>query len=469
MIRQALAASVGMLRERSVVSLGLGAAVVLSLLSVCCGVGLLTTPWFMCELYAVQIALSAREPVVRGVPSVIAALILLGAVLMVTAVAAITLLAASPELSFSVLGREDLDAVLLQRGALTALIGSAMALLLATPWLYAPLLLIEQRTRFDLALVESVRLVVVQGALRSVRLSLCAHALQASPLLLAAGLAFCFDANQVVVFVLAATPLLCVSVPLGQGMLVAAYVAQRERLQPAKAVEPRSPRTKPSSKAERCARAWTLLMVLPILSLLLLELSLLRPSRVPAGAAPSGEPVAQLLPTEGTLQRAILPNTALEVVAGTHLARVVASDGGGVGDLPLTAAGPIERVSVLRVRDEFAIEIKQAGQLYTTLVDRAGVRLDDDLRARLLDRVTPLQLVIFLCALLATGIVSVPVLYGLGQARRSHRLPSAERPSVIDLAQQDAHSLRRARYLASWLLPLSLACLVLALRALLAS
>src|SRR5512139_2689414 len=95
----ALLASVRMLRARPVVTLSLGAAVVLSLLSVCCGLGLLTTPWFLCELFAVQLALCTGKPVARGLSFVPAGVIMLGAVLLVSAVAWIALLGAGPEAS----------------------------------------------------------------------------------------------------------------------------------------------------------------------------------------------------------------------------------------------------------------------------------------------------------------------------------------------------------------------------------
>jgi hypothetical protein len=184
----ALAASFRMLRERSVVTIGLGAAVVLSLLSVCCGLGLITTPWFLCELFAVQLALCTRTPVARGRWFVPAALILLGAVLMVSAVAALTLLGAGAELTSAGAAQDSFD-LMLRSGGIAALVSSVLALLLAAPWLYGPLILLEQRARFDVAILESVRLMVRHGGFASLRLSLGAHLVQASPLIAAALLA----------------------------------------------------------------------------------------------------------------------------------------------------------------------------------------------------------------------------------------------------------------------------------------
>ncbi|MET0389699.1 MAG: hypothetical protein ABW321_27245, partial [Polyangiales bacterium] len=284
----------------------------------------------------------------------------------------------------------------------------------------------------------------------------------AAPLIVALVLGRVLEPNQLAWFGLAATPLLCASVPLGQGMIVWAYTELREPLLPPPPA---------SAPVRRWARAWTWLIVLPITSLLLLELSLWRPSRVPAGEAPSGELLAQLVPDEGT-QRVLLPNTALELSATLRQVSVAASDGGGVGPLPLMAAEPIERVRIVRLRDAFAVELQQGHTSYVTFVDRAGVRLDDDLRARLLDRVSPLQLAVFLFTLLLTGIASVPVLNGLGRVVRHERRPGPARsqpegPGGAGTRESEhTRGVRRARNLAILLVPLSLTCLVMALRAL---
>lgn len=455
-IGAALAASFEVLRRRSVVTIGLGAAVVLSLLSVCCGLGLLTTPWFMCELFAVQLALFTERPVTRGLSFFPASSILLGAVLMVSAVAGITLLGAGSELpsEYPQLLRFT---GLMQRGGAAALISSTLALLLVAPLLFAPLILIEQGTRVYQALAESVRLMVVAGVFGSVRLSLCAHLVQASPLIVACVLGLLLDPSRLAWFCLAAALVMPLSVPLGQGMIVWSYTQVREPLALQAGADARALRG--------WVRAWMALILLPIVSMLLLELSLVRPSRVPLGRAPDGELVAALQP-ESRVQRVPLPNTALELEVSSEFLSVAASDGGGAGRLPLRAATPIARVRVLRVRDAFAIEFEQAGQSYLTWIDRAGVRLDDDLRARLLDRTSPLQLLLFLVALLSTGIASVPVLYALGRVQRGYRLPLGRRPSYDALALDAERSARRARNAALALVPLGLACFALALQAL---
>jgi hypothetical protein len=467
----ALAASFGMLRRRVIVTTGLGAAVVFSLLSVCCGIGLFTTPWFICELFAVQIALCTERPIARGMSFVPAGAILLGAVLMVSAVAWITLLGAAPDMPGTAQAPQLLSFTALMRsGGAAALISSSLALLVIGPLLYAPLILIEQQTRFDAALVESVRLVVVSGMFKNLGLSMCAHLVQASPLLLSSVLALLIEPSQVALFGLAATPVLSLSVPLGQGMIVWNYTQVRERFEPTHEPEPRAPAQSALGANRGWVRAWTVLIALPIVSLLLLELALLRPSRIPLGSlSPQGELIAQLTPNDSQEQRVLLSDTTLEVGASPHALRVAASDGGGAGHLPLRAAEPITRVRIARVRDAFAIEVTQGAQTYITWIDRAGVRLDDDLRARLLDRTTPLQLWLFLGSLLFTGIASVPVLHALGRIQRGYRLPADRRPSYDLLVLDQQRSLRRARVSATLLVPLSLACLTMAVLALTSS
>jgi hypothetical protein len=201
-------------------------------------------------------------------------------------------------------------------------------------------------------------------------------------------------------------------------------------------------------------RVWALLIVLPILALVLLELSLWRPARI-AQVVPedveTGEVVHVVVP--GASARSLeLPATALSLQVSSSGVSVVASDGGGVGELPLSAAEPIARVRVVRVRDAFAIELVQGASTYVTRIDRAGVRLDDDLPARLRDRSRPWQWLYLLCTLLFTVLSSAPVLAGLA---------AAAQPTAASAAADRA--LRRARVVALWLLPWGVGSLTMAL------
>jgi hypothetical protein len=117
------------------------------------------------------------------------------------------------------------------------------------------------------------------------------------------------------------------------------------------------------------------------------------------------------------------------------------------------------------VRNAYALELRQAGRDYVTFIDRAGVRLDDDMRVRLLDRVSPLQLLVVLGALFAIGVVTVPVLNDLGRVQRGYRMDPARRPSSDALGLDLARSLRHARAWGALLLPLCLSSIFIALRA----
>jgi hypothetical protein len=464
-----LRSSFGLLRARPVVTLALGAAVVLSLLSVCCGVGLLTTPWFMCELFALQLSEAGGRPVTRNLSWFPAGLVLLGAVLLVSSAAWLTLLGASPDLPVDVAHSASLS-TLMRSGGFFAALGSTIALVFILPFLYAPLILIEERARFDRALLESARRVVSGGALSHAGFSLFAHALQLAPPALGALVTLFVEPSLVPIVTLVLAPLMCITLPLGQGMIVCAYTQSRPEPLP-----PHDPVADPAhalaalrarSATGRYTFGWLALVLLPLVSLLVLGLALVRPSRISAGAAPDGVLVAELHPKGERPTRAFVQDTALEVVVAPRSVRVVASDGGGAGQLPLRSRAAIQRVRIVRVRDAYAIEIMQKNSMFSTRIDRAGVRLDDDLRARLFDRVRPASLAFVLLVLLVTALCTLPVLDALARARRGHALPPDKRPTAALLVLDLERSLRKARHAGALLLPLGVASAYVALRGL---
>jgi hypothetical protein len=467
-----LSASFRMLRARPVTSGALGAAIAFSLLSTCCGLGLLTTPFFICELLSLQLSMSTGRAIERGAGYVRACVHVLGVLLMVGAVLVISLLGSASEQSAS---------PLTPTGVAAALAGSAAAWLVTTPLLYAPLMMLERGMSPELALAESARLTLRVGISTSARLALRVFALQHAPFVLAATL-ISVDDSRAALWVLLTAPLLCVSLPLGQGMLVSAYAqlsghdplrsAVMSMLPPQASGLPTSTSLAPPLR--RWVRVWVLLIVLPIASLLLLELVLSRPSRIaevaPFSLPPQGELLRTFAPAQhpDQVEQLELPASALTLHISPMRVSVVASDGGGVGELPLSAAGAIERVRVVRVRDTFAIELQQAGHSYLTRIDRAGVRLDDDFPARLRDRSRPWQWLYLLWTLLFTLLSSVPVLSELAEAGR---VVSAGSPlsAAVDESSQDAaraRAQRRAGLLALLLLPWGLGCLMMALYAL---
>jgi hypothetical protein len=79
--------------------------------------------------------------------------------------------------------------------------------------------------------------------------------------------------------------------------------------------------------------------------------------------------------------------------------------------------------------------------------------------------VSPLQLLVVLCALFATGMITVPVLNDLGRVQRGYRMGRPRRPSADVLALDLARSVRRARLWATLLVPLNGVSVAIALRA----
>ncbi|HTU58213.1 MAG TPA: hypothetical protein VMF89_07260 [Polyangiales bacterium] len=427
----ALCASFRMLRERPWTSFLLGAAVSFSLISVCCVLGFATTPFFICELLALQLRAAGVQPLERAPAFTRAGGLLLAGMIMIGAVLVISLLAGTSVSSPTALSPS---------GVAAALLGSAASWLLLTPLLYAPIMLLEHDVSPELALAHSAHTVLRAGLLANARLACAVFCVQHAPFALAAWLVS-IDDGRAALWVLCVAPLVCISVPLGQGMLVSAYVQTAER---------RAPPTAMPAPFRRWIRVWSLLIVLPILSLVLLELGLSRPARIARVAPndiPAGEVVHIVVPTDRP-QSLELPASALSLQVSTTEVSVTASDGGGVGELPLAAATPIARVRVVRVRDSFAIELTQADGTYLTRIDRAGVRLDDDLPARLRDRSRPWQWLFLLCTLLFTVVSSAPVLAELQ--------PTAANPPP-------EKALRRARLVALSLLPWGVGSLAMAL------
>lgn len=430
----ALAESFRMLGDRPGTHCALGAAVSFSLLSVCCGFGFLSTPFFICQLLALQLRLCSVQPLEGAAAFVRAGSLLLAGMVMIGAVLVISLLAGTSASSANALSPS---------GVAAGLLGSAASWLLLTPLLYAPIMLLEHAVSPELALAHSAHTVLRAGLFANVRLALVVFCIQHAPFALAAWLVS-IDDGRAALWLLCFAPLVCISVPLGQGMLVSAYAHASERRAPVRALP---------DPIRRCVRVWALLIVLPIAALLVLELSLWRPARIPLVAPediPDGEVVHVVVPGDA-VHSLELPATALSLEVGRMQVSVTASDGGGVGELPLPAAAPIERVRVVRVRDSFAIELTQRGSTYLTRIDRAGVRLDDDLPARLRDRSRPWQWLYLLCTLLFTVLLSAPVLADLAAA------------GAQPTAAMSAKTLRRGRRVALSLLPWGVGSLTMAL------
>jgi hypothetical protein len=413
-----------LLRQRPLLMGSLGLAVVLGLIAACCGVGALIAPLFLCELLALQMAHAralgrdAQAPASEPVASVVrhrgwvaACVVLLGAVALTASVGWLVALG---------LGTEIIDDSAAWPGPAWLLVPASalIALVFVLPFLYAPLLLIEQASTLPAALLESARIVYAAGALGQLALSFFANFVQVSPLVLGSLLAHVLiGPQQGSLWALLGLPLMALTVPLGQGMITWSFAqCSPQAHQPIKRV-PLLPR------ARLAMLLWSLILVAPVIAFGTLGASLVRPSRIPEGAlTPDMEPMGTL-ETNGKTETIgmVIPATALTVRADRGRVRVEASDGGGAGRLPLRSRAPIERVRVGRTRDRYAIAVEQGALRSITFVDRAGVRLDDDLRARLTDRVDQLDLALMVLALILTAAAQLPLLAAAGRMLGSHQ------------------------------------------------
>jgi hypothetical protein len=439
--------SVRLLLGRFLATSALGAAIVLALVAVCFGMGIVLAPWLLCELLGLQLGEALGQPIARSRSWLAASFVLLGAVLLTALVGWLTGLGLGDEAAGGLWG------------GLLAIASAVVSLAFVLPFLYAPLISIEAGAGLGRAVLESARLVSSGGALRHFSLSLGAHALTAAPPLLAALAAVLSSQSESApTWAVLSLPLLSFTVPLGQGMVVSAYV---ERRQPFAAARPALAAARPPPLL---IALWVALVAAPLLSFSMLGVSFVRPSRLSEGALPEGgETIASFAPLRG--QPRVQPSgSALEIRASTTEVQVVTGDGGGVGRLPLRSHAPIEALRVVRARDSYGLELVQAGRAYSTVIDRSGVRLDDDLHARLLDRVPTWALLLMLLSLLSTATVLLPVLAALGELRRSEL--QALGPS--ELSQRRTRTIARSFAAAAPLVPLAALSLYWALHSLLA-
>jgi hypothetical protein len=123
---------------------------------------------------------------------------------------------------------------------------------------------------------------------------------------------------------------------------------------------------------------------------------------------------------------------------------------------------------VPRAESSFGVEIELAdGQLSTTFIDEAGVRLDDSWEQRLSQRLSPLSGLLLISCFAWTAAW---IARALPPQARIRRKLSGQRPAGHDLEhEQRLRAALRARVIgaALWLLPPALGSLAIGLSALL--
>lgn len=410
-----------LLRARPVSHLALGSAVTVSLLSVCCGIGLLTTPRFTCELLAMQLGQLRGQPVPRA-----------GGWLGAAAIQACAVLPVSLLLMLALFGGElasadgTVGAAMLKRGGAYGAILVMVSLAWLLPFLYAPMFALERRTGPFRALVASAGAVRRGGTGAHLFICFVAHMVQAAPPLLALLFAHLLGVpGEMPRVVLLSLPALALTVPLGQGMLCAAYL----RAEPARAL------AIPEPPALRIA--WGVPLSAPLLALLGLAFALLRPAPlVPVGPPePMASPLVQWHAASDGPRTLPIMDTGLRVAVAPERVAVEAGDGGGVGTLPLPPGSAVAGVEVARVGDAYRVRLVLEGATgpRQAVIDRAGVRLDDGLGRRLLSRVPGWALLACLGAMALIGLLALPGLAGIATGG-AHAVPAAARRRSLWLA-----------------------------------
>jgi hypothetical protein len=342
--------SVSLFRRRPWATLGLGVALLTSLAAVCCGLGIFAAPWFLCELFALQIALGTENdgpPPPRTSAWFAAAGVQMVAVTVLFAIASLSLLALGPDVVLGGIAlRAPSSAELLVRVFGVLILASALVLAVSVHFEHTPAILIDRGGGLHAAMLESARLVSETGALRTWLTSVVAHALQMAPGLLAVA----FAASSATLggtlrWGSALLPVVALCLALGQGMVVSSYLNLRDSVTDPHAVPVEAAPSKSG------AFVWSLLLMCVLSGPLLVMAALAKPAPAAQQALPADARVVLSLNLARSQTGApepprqlYLPGSALRLTIHPEAVAVTASDGGGVGDLPLP------RVAVAGVR-----------------------------------------------------------------------------------------------------------------------
>ena len=460
--------------RRPLATLALGLALLTSLVAVCCGLGVVAAPWFLGELFALQITLGTGVRVARTRAWLWAFVLQMVAVMILCTVVGLTLLSVGPDVVVG--GSLDSTGTLARdvaHSVLVFVVAGGLTLALTVYFEHAPALLLDRGGQLTAALLESARLVADSGALRTWFTSGIAHGLQLAPIVLGVSLAAAFGTlSSTLIWGLTLLPLAALSLALGQGMVVASYLALRpSALDPA-----RLPREAALSTSR--ALLWTTLLLAVLSGPIIVSGALLRPALPREGTLEDGELLDTLRASAKTKER-FVADSALTLQVSEARVRVKGSDGGGAGTIPLPK-GKVREVRVLRPnllpegihRDGlgtsiYAIQIALGdGRAFTTWINDAGVRLDDSLTRRLGSLLPPWMILALASCLVWAAIWVSLALPPQGRLRKrlSEQLSTEEHPSVSGAL--DRLLRRSALVAAGWLVPPAAASLAIGLWAL---
>ena len=234
-----------------------------SLAAVCCGLGIFAAPWFLCELFALQIGIGRDDtlperPPKRTTSWFAAAGVQMAAVTVLGAIATLSLLAVGPDV---MLGGISLGAPAgaeqLSKSLSVLLLASGLVIAVSVHFEHAPAILIDRGGGLHAAMLESARLVSETGAWRTFLTSLVAHAVQMVPGLVAiafaasnASLGGTLRAGLVLL------PVLALGLALGQGMVVSSYLNLRDLVTDPQRSRPKPPRPRAVRSCGACC-SWS--------------------------------------------------------------------------------------------------------------------------------------------------------------------------------------------------------------------
>ena len=439
--------------------MAVGFCIVVSMGAVCCGVGLLTAPWFAAELLGLQLAWSLGVSIDRK-GSWWWAIVFLSLVAgVVVATGALTMSSwVQADATDLAMGFSDSSVGL---GVVFGLVGITIANLILMPYLFAAPILIDRGGGLGAALADSARLVAEAGVLRFIAFGFLMILVYGSPVVVAMAISLAWGGSALLPWALAVmVPLLAISIPVGQGMIVSAYARRRTQL-------PRFLRAEPTLTAPRRLSFISMLLLVVASLTLFLLLTILAFSSAPAYAveAPPSTRVLVEAEAQAELREVGVPRSSWVLRVSRDEVEVRAYDEGGAGRIPLGDRRGVERVAVHEDGGGYWIGMEDAQGWRCVRVTRDGIRVDDGLARRLTAHVS-LTEIWMMMLLLLSGVWSLAWGMGAyGEVRQLMWRREAEGVTLPTLESVQAKAMKRSSRVLLFALAMTVAAEAIAFRA----
>lgn len=442
-----LGRSFALLRGHPVLGIALGTAIVLSVCAMLPGLGVVAAPWFVCELLGVQLAASGRNVASRGRPWLSASLIVLVMLVVAAAAGWLAMLGFGPDMATADAADAPLPWPDTVRRVVLVVGSCTLAVLFLAPFVHTPLILLDRGGRVGGAMMESAALVRATGFFRHLRIAVAAQVLTLAPPVIAGMfVARTFERAATPLGFLVALPAMPLSIALGLGLVTATYVETADALGDAR----RAQRLDALPRLHRFSLAT--LLAAPVLGLMLLAASAFWQAPPIAGVTSKSE-AAEILEAgdERTLAGTTLTlrtsERDIDVIAGLEPPWRV----------PRAWDAPLHAVVIRRAADDYSIEaITGTGpgsRSWFVRVDRAGVRVDDSVRASLIAHLSGWLVATFVASVSIVALFAIRAFAPLGVAR-------ARAARQIGTRSVDADAQRESFRTSLALLPFALAALL---------